>query len=171
MSDTQLGNKGRIVLLGSVAFNIFLIAFLLGRLSMPGLLPPPPPFVHMPAPMMCGEMPPPFAGMPQGRMRGDMPAPPPPFFSPADLFTAEEMKQDFAIMQQHFKKMKTLRQDFAKQLEHGQVSKEEVLKHFTEVDQLMADVKKKMQEKAATKISTMSLEDRKRFAERLLEAH
>jgi len=103
-------------------------------------------------------------------MHGDMPPPPPPsFFSPADLFTPEEMKQDFTSMQDNFQKMKTLRRDFARQLQQGQMSREDVLKHFAALDQLMDSVKNQAQQKAAEKISAMSPEDRRRFADKLLE--
>jgi hypothetical protein len=172
MSDMGLGHKGRIALLGSIILNIFFVAFILGRISVFGLMPPPPPFGmgdHMPPHMMFGATPPPpFGGMMRGGMHGEMPMPPPPpFFSPADLFTPEEMKQDFAKMEENFGKMRTLRQDFGKQLEQGPVSKEDVLKHFAVIDQLMESVKKQMREKAAEKISAMSPEERKRFADRL----
>jgi len=41
------------------------------------------------------------------------------------------------------------------------------LKNFAQIDQLMMDVKKQAQEKAAEKISSMSPEQRKRFADKL----
>ena len=96
-----------------------------------------------------------------------MPPPPPPFFRPSDLFGQDEMKQDFVQMQENFEKIQGLRQAFSEQLKKGSVTKEDVLKHFAQIDQLMMDVKNQAQEKAAEKISTMSPDERKRFANRL----
>ena len=157
MSNTGLCNKNRIALLGSIALNIFLVAFVLGHFGAFGMMPPPPPFMmgghHMMPPMMMG------GGMP----------PPPSFFGPSDLFSREEMKENFAHMQENFEKIQGLRQAFAEQLKNGSVTKEDVLKNFAQIDQLMMDVKKQAQEKAAEKISSMSPEKRKRFADRLLD--
>jgi hypothetical protein len=96
------------------------------------------------------------------------PPPPPPFFSPAELFSPEEMKADFVKMQENFVKMQELRKSFAEQLKQGSVSKEAILKHFAEIDQLMSSVRNQTQEKAAAKISSMSAEERQRFAKKLL---
>ena len=156
MSDTGCGNKRRIVLLSSLALNIFLIAFVLGRLSVGAMMPPP---------FFEGRDRP---HMPFGDMHGGMP-PPPPFFSPANLFTPDEMKQDFIAMQDNFNKMRALRQDFSHQLEASPVSKADVLKHFAEIDALMDSVRKQTQQKAAERISTMSQEERQRFAKHLLD--
>ena len=157
-------NKGRAAFFGSIGLNIFLLAFVLGRASMPGLMQPPPFGMghHMPPGMYDDMPPPPFGGMHHGHK-------PPSFFSPADLFSPEEMQEDFAVMQQNFETIGKLRQDFAKRLEQDGVTKEEVIEHFAEIDQFMDKVKKQMQEKAAAKISTMSPDERKRFADRLLE--
>ena len=154
MSDAGSRNKGRIALLGSVALNIFLVAFVLGHFGAFGMMLPPPPFMMGGHPMM----PPPM-------MEGMLP--PPPFFGPSDLFSREEMKENFAHMQDNFKKIQDLRHAFAEQLKKGSVTKEDVLKNFAQIDQLMIDVKKQAQEKAAEKISSMSLDQRKRFADRL----
>ena len=72
-------------------------------------------------------------------------------------------------MQQSFEKIKALRADFAQKLKANTVSKEDVLQHFGATDALMDDVRRQTQEKAAAKISTMSPEDRQRFADRLLQ--
>ena len=180
----EICNKSRCVLIGSVALNIFLVAFILGRVSMHQLPPPPPP------PFARGEMPPPpFDGGPGGphggphgdmMARGDgppppppgehghMPPPPPPFFAPADLFSPAEMEEGFAKMRENFTKVEALREDFAKQLKEGNVTKEQALAHFTQVDGVMDGVKKEMQEKAAEKIGAMSPDERQRFADRLV---
>jgi len=154
MSDTGSCNKNRKALLGSIALNIFLVAFVLGHFGAFGMMPPPPPFMMGGHPMM----PPPMMG---GML------PPPPFFGPSDLFSREEMKENFAHMQENFEKIQDLRQAFAEQLKKGSVTKEDVLKNFAQIDQLMMDVKKQAQEKAAEKISSMSPEQRKRFADKL----
>jgi hypothetical protein len=160
-------NKGRIAFFISLAVNIFLIAFTLGRISVPGFMPP-----HLgmegrhfgPPPGLYGEMPPHF--MHEGPHGG--PPPRPPFFGPADLFSPEEMQTDALRMQESFNKIDGLRRDFANQLNANPLTKEDVLKHFSSIDQIENDVKKKMQEKAAAKISSMSPDERHRFANALL---
>jgi hypothetical protein len=92
---------------------------------------------------------------------------PPPMFGPRDVFNTQEMQQAQQEMQQNFQKADGLRTDFAKKLAAGPVSKEEVLKHFNDVDSIMDSVKLKVQQKTAEKISSMSDEERKSFAERL----
>ena len=167
--------KARAIFIGSVALNIFLIAFILGRVSMMGMMPPPPPpppfaMGDMPPPPPEGAPPPPFAmggHMLPPPMGGHMP--PPPFFAPADLFSPEEMHEGFEKMHENFTKIEALRQDFARQLQQGSVTKEQALAHFAQVDQVMDSVKKEMQEKAAQKISVMTPEERQRFADRVIK--
>ena len=154
---------GRAVLLSSVALNIFLAAFVLGRVSMHLMEPPPPP---PPPPFAAGAMPPPpFGGPGVGHHDHEHGH----FFGPADLFTPEEMKEGADKMHENFKQVDMLRSDFAHQLQHGGVTKEQALEHFAKVDQLMESMKKDMQDKAASKISQMSDADRERFAEHLLK--
>ncbi len=151
-SNGSYSKKARLLLLVSVALNIFLLAFTLGRISVPGLMPPPP-FMNggrhgMHKPMMHNEMPPPFLG-------------------PSDLFSPEEMGEDFAQVRKNFAKINELRQAFADRLQKGEIRKDEVLAHFAEVDRLMTEVRTQTQEKAAARISAMTPEDRERFAVRL----
>ena len=182
MSECGLDNKGRVALLASVAVNIFLVAFVLGRVGVRDL--PPPPFggpqqvaedgqPMMPQgdrPMMqrrhdgSGMM----RGDGQGLHRGMMRGVPPMAFGPGDLFAPDEMAEDETRMQEHFSKMDALRKDFAAQLQAGPVSKEAVLKHFADIDGIMDTVRKQAQERAANKIASMSEEDRKRFVETLM---
>lgn len=175
-------SKTQVALAGSLAANIFLVAFVLGRSSAPGMMPPPP-FGGPPpgGPGMHGEMPPPppgggmfGEGPPPGGPGGPGGPPPhphmgPPLFAPHELFTPEEMKADFSRMQENFEKMKAARTDFATKLKAGPLTKDDVLKHFADVDQLMEGVRKATQDKAAEKISKMSDEDRQKFADKLLE--
>jgi len=102
MSDTGSCNKNRKALLGSIALNIFLVAFVLGHFGAFGMMPPPPPFMMGGHPMM----PPPMMG---GML------PPPPFFGPSDLFSREEMKENFAHMQENFEKI----QDCGRRLQNS----------------------------------------------------
>ena len=153
MDDTSICVKKPVVLLTSLALNIFLVAFLLGRCSTHPMMPPP---------FMGGHSPGGFG------MHGDMP-PPPLFFGPEALFSPQEMQKNFSVMQNSFEKGQKLRKEFAAQLKKGPVTKEQVLKHFSELDQTMNDVKGQMQEKAADKISSMSQEEREEFADHLLK--
>ena len=151
-------NKAIVFLVCSIAINIFLLAFVLGRSDLAGHRPPPPPFGGSEEMMM--EPPPPMLNHDR--------SPPPPFFGPSSLFTPEEMRDGFKEMQHNFRKIQALRLAFARQLKIGAINKEDVLKHFSEIDQLMSDVRMKAQEKAATKISKLSPEERQKFADRLL---
>lgn len=155
-------HKIAVALALSLATNIFLIAFLLGRADSapPAFLPPPPPF-HDGMDMIMGPPPPP---LPQENGR----RPPLPFFGPSSLFSPQEMRDEFKEMQNNFERIKNLRDAFAQRLKNGPVSKPDVLQHFAAIEQLMSDVRGKTQEKVAEKISKMSAAERQEFAERLL---
>jgi hypothetical protein len=149
--DSKSLIKKPAVLLASVALNIFLVAFTLGRCSDHMMHPP---FTE-------GHGPRGFGG-PHGNM------PPPPFFGPDALFTHEEMEQNFAAMKENFERGDKLRADFAGQLKKGPVTKDAVLKHFSNINTLMEADKIRMQDKAAEKISIMTDQQRAEFAEQLL---
>ena len=165
MSDDKSKKAGRLVFLGSIAVNIFFGAFLLGRLTLPGMMMPLPPPFGMGGDGMVGG-PPPLSRM-EGHGHGPMP-PPSPFFGPSSLFSEEEMREGFVAMQATFKKIGILRSDFAQKLKDGPVGRGDILKHFDAIDRLMDSVKKQTQERAAEKISAMSPDERERFADRLL---
>jgi uncharacterized membrane protein len=202
MSDT--GKRQTAILLGSVAVNIFLVAFVFGRLSSPGTMPPPPFGGDMQRQMMMARQQPDMEGGPppmmmqggpgggpmgmHGRPGGpgmmaygpgggqggagatfNMRVPPPPVFGPQDVFNPQEMQESMQEMQQNFQKAETLRADFAKKLSEGAVTKDDVLRHFAEVDAVMNGVKNKVQEKTAEKIAAMPEQERKAFAERLTQ--
>lgn len=175
-------NKGRLVLAGSVALNIFLVAFVAGRISMQEMMPPPPP-PHAHADGMHGG---PHGGdrfMDRGgkhygdrfergrrggdRMRGDMRPPPPPMFGPGELLSPDEMRADMKAMKPNFDKVREERQAFAKKLAEGPVSKEDVLAHFKQVDGIMSGVRSQTQEKIAEKLSSLTPEQRERIAKRM----
>lgn len=137
--------KQRIVLIGSVLLNVFLVAFIIGRATM---MPPPPP--PPPPPGAHGEMP-----------------PPPPMVGPAELFSPGEMRAEMEAMKGNFDKVRDIRKAFAAKLKAGPVSKEEVLAHFDHVDQLMAQIRDQTQEKMAEKIANLNPEQRQRFASRM----
>jgi flagellar motility protein MotE (MotC chaperone) len=94
--------------------------------------------------------------------------PPPPFFGPGDLFSHKEMEEGFTDMKKNFEQIQALREEFAARLKKQSVTKEEVLKHFSDVDKLMSNGRNQMQDKAAAKISTMTPQERQKFADRLL---
>jgi hypothetical protein len=155
MSDGRLNGKTRLALFASLTANIFLVAFFLGRFSAPSFPPPPPEFGDH------GMM---LHGGPGGPRHG-----PPQLMGLGTLLTPEELRAEDERMRDNFDKVSTLRKDFAARLDAAPVTKEDALKHFSDVDQVMDEVKKEAQAKAAEKISAFSPDDRRQFAKSLLE--
>lgn len=135
-------------LLASVALNVFLAAFVLGRMS---VLPP-----SMPAPAFT-----------KGDQRNG--PPPPPMFGPQELFGADEMKDHFKEIEGRFEKVQALRKEFAQTLMQGKVTEEQAAEHLAAIDAEMDGVKKSVQEKAAKKIANLPDDKRLEFAKRLME--
>ena len=175
-------SKLQYALLASVAANIFIGAFVLGKLSAPVLPPPPPPPPfemggHMPAPPpegLSGAQDDKRRGHPgekwrEGRRSTRGEHMPPPLFAPADLFSPEEMDDGFAKMRATFKQVRALRKEFAEKLKQGEVTTQQVREHFAQVEQMMNAAKQEMQEKAAEKISAMTPQQRQEFAEKMLK--
>lgn len=79
-----------------------------------------------------------------------------------------EMKEQTARLRKQFDQLIALRLDFARRLQNGPVSKEEVLRYFAETEEVLESERKQAQQEAVDRISSMSPEDRKRFAQRLL---
>ncbi|MDE1900487.1 MAG: hypothetical protein KGI37_02440 [Alphaproteobacteria bacterium] len=158
MTGTCASSKTRTALFVSVAANIFLVAFTLGRFSDHPYGPP-----HG----FDGFGPPPPGMYGDNAHRHGMH---PPFFGPELLFSADEMRAQQHDMRADFAKIAALRAGFAAKLAAGPVSKDDVLQNFAAIDQVMDAVKKETQEKAAEKISTMSDADRMSFARRLADA-
>ena len=134
-------------LLASVALNVFLVAFVLGRMS---VLP-----AATPAPMM--------------KMDFRNGAPPPPMFGPQELFGEDDMKENFQEVQVHFEKIQGLRQEFAQTLMKGKVTEEQAAQHLKTIDAEMEGVKNSVQVKAAQKIASMPDDKRIAFAKHLME--
>lgn len=130
----------------SVAVNIFLAAFVLGRVSMTGSL------TGTASPVQAG---------------GIFLPPPPPLFGAEDLLGPDI--KDMPEIEQHFAEMQKLRQDFAARLKQGPVTKDEARAHFAEVDRRMDSVKAGLQDKLAEKIAGMDAAERARLAARLME--
>lgn len=135
-------------LLASVALNVFLAAFVLGRMS---VLPS-----SMPAPAFT-----------KGDQRNG--PPPPPMFGPQELFGADEMKDHFKEIEGRFEKVQALRKEFAQTLMQGKVTEEQAAEHLAAIDAEMDGVKKSVQEKAAKKIANLPDDKRLEFAKRLME--
>lgn len=145
-----------VLLLASLALNIFMIAFFLGRMIPPANMMMAPSFVQ------GGHFSPSGFGA-QGYM------PPPPFLGPDALFSPEEMQQNLSAMQEAFKNGRQIREEFATLLKKENVTKTDVLEYFAKMDQVMDKAKKKMQEKVAEKIDSMPRKQRWEFADRLLQ--
>lgn len=162
MTGSRMRNKERAALWFMLVINIFLCAFLLGQVGLPAMIFPD---ASMEAHPAMPEAYPPAPPWMRGS-RADMP-PPPPFFGLGDLFSPAEMKEQAARLRKQFDQVSALRLDFARRLQNGPVSKEEVLRHFADTEEVLESVKRQAQERAADRISSMPPEDRKRFAQRL----
>jgi uncharacterized membrane protein len=159
------GLRSTKLLLGSAALNVFLIGLIVGH---HGSLGPCEMMFHGPrigpAPFLAGVR-------PDGRLGGgpELGAPP-PFFGPDDVFHPQDMKDNLASLQENFDRIGNLRKEFAGKLKQGSVTKADVLAHFGSIDKIMSDLKQKMQDSAATRISAMSADERENLANRLLAA-
>jgi len=149
MSECSTDKKCRALFIASIAANIFLVAFILGRAT-PYALPPLPP-----------DHPPPF-------QEGMGPPGPPPTFGMRDLYNPKELRVEEEHVHEYFSKMNKLRNDFAMRLQEGPISKEEVLKHFTVFDSVLENIEDETRGSAAEKISLMSEQERKNLASKLL---
>jgi uncharacterized membrane protein len=135
-------------LLASVALNVFLVAFVLGRMSvLPASLPVP--------------------ALTKNNTRNG--PPPPPMFGPQELFGADEMKEHFKEIEGHFEKVQALRKEFAQTLMQGKVTERQAAEHLVAIDAEMDGVKKSVQGKAAKKIADLPDDKRLEFAKRLME--
>jgi uncharacterized membrane protein len=140
------------LLIGSVALNIFLVAFVLGRVSM---LPPgfPPPGGPMPPFMQAG------GGMP----------PRPPFIMPEMVLSHEEMEKELPFAKERFDKIYALRKQFVADMEKGNLSHAEIVQHFDAIDAVMEELKNHMKETISDKLAKMTPEERKRFIKELMK--
>jgi hypothetical protein len=158
-------------LLLSLAVNIFLAAFLLGRASTGlggldlGHLSPfhtaavDAGFCHHGG--LPGEMPPP----PDGGLSG--PPHHPPFIHSNAVFSEEEMAADEPFIKQEFAKIRELRTTFIQQLATGEVSEHDIDQHFIAVEKVMDELKDHVRKRVAKKIGAMTPEERKQLSERL----
>lgn len=144
------------LILGSLALNIFLIAFVLGRGSamLPGF---PSPVGGMLPLMQDGMMPPHGMGMPR-----------PPFIMPEMILSHEEMKAELPFATSRFKKIHELRKQFAADIKKGNLTQEQIIAHFEQIDAVMEELKNRMKEKVTVKLASMSPEERILFARELL---
>lgn len=138
------------LLIGSIALNIFLVAFVLGRVSMmpPGFPPmggPMPPFMHA------------GGGMPR-----------PPFIMPEMVLSHEEMQKELPFAMERFEKIAKLRKQFVQDMEKGNLSHEEIVHHFDEIEAVMEELKNHMKETISAKLAKMTPEERKRFVKELM---
>ncbi|MDD3030379.1 MAG: hypothetical protein PHS57_08935 [Alphaproteobacteria bacterium] len=147
--------RGQAILFFSLAANLFFIAFLLGRWGAP----------EPAAPSANVAMP------PQGVMPGvgtiGMMAP--PAFGPGDLFKPDDMMVDEARMKENFDKMYALRKDFADKLHAGAVSKDDIVKHFEDMDRVRGAIRSEARDRAVERISNMSAAERENFANFLMD--
>ena len=95
--------------------------------------------------------------------------PPPPFLDVFEIVGHKELMEGFSDMQSRFGEIEKARQDLSKKLYQGPVSKEEVINSFGKIEKVMFEVKDRIQDKAAEKISKLSPEERKKLADKLSE--
>lgn len=167
-------SKSQLALCVSLAINLFLLAFMAGRMTAAPFMPMPP--MPMAVPMMIGPGPmPPFGAQGPGGLgpspmdhAGDM-MPRPPIALLGKLFSPEELRQEFADVQQTFATMNKMRAEFARQLAAGPVTKDAVLQHFAATETLMTQSLRKLQTKVAERVSTLPDTERRDFAAKLLQ--
>jgi len=136
----------------SIAFNIFLIAFILGRghFFQSGMHNQP---AHDSA-----------AVTPQGPRGYGMLGHPSALMSQA-LFSRIEIEADRPYIEEHFERMHKIRKELAAQLRSGKATPESIKQHFAKIDAIMKEVKDHMREKAQSRINTMSPEEKSRLAD------
>ncbi len=146
-------------MLASLALNIFLVAFMLGRGSamLPGFSPP---MGGMP-PMVAGSMMPP--GMPGGN-----PMARPPFIMPGMVLSKEEMDAELGFAMARFQKMHALREQFAADVEKDDLTPAQIKQHFEQIEAVMEELKNHMKEKITAKLTRMSPEERRRFVKEMM---
>jgi uncharacterized membrane protein len=160
----MLNNK---LLLASVVANVFMAAFILGRLSAPAVQPAP--AITMPPPPVeqaARPGPGPANGAGEHQAAAAL-----PLFRPEELFTREEMQQTAQELRPQFEKIRALRQGLAAKLQDGSVSQDEIMKNFAEVNHAMGEIQGVMQQKAAQKITSMSDAERTKLVHRLENTH
>lgn len=145
------------LMLASLALNIFLVAFVLGRNS--AILPFPPPMGGMPPFMQSGM---PHAAVGMNALKN------PPFIMPEMLLSKEEMDAEQPFAMARFEKIRELRKQFATDIEKNNLSQEQIVAHFEQIEAVMEELKNHMKEKIAAKIAGMSPEERKRFIQELM---
>ena len=150
------GKRKSWLILASLALNIFLIAFVLGRSS--AMLPFSPPMGGLPPFMLGGAMPPHGMSMP----------PRPPFIMPEMVLSKDEMDKEQPFAMARFEKVRQLRRQFATDIEKNNLSQEQIVAHFEQIDSVMEELKNHMKEKIAAKIAAMSPEERKSFIQELM---
>jgi hypothetical protein len=137
------------LLFASIAFNIFLVAFCAGKISM------------LPINLMPMHPFPPF-------FETAMP-PHPPFILPEMALSKEEMKEEARFARDHFQKIQDLRYKFAKDIAQKDLTAEQITAHFDSIEFVLDDLKKHIKERMSSKISKMSLEERRRFASQFMD--
>ena len=156
-------NKVVVLLFASLAVNIFMLGFVAAKL----------PFGHH-GPrggFEDGRGPREFGRGPGDRGPSDRGpgAPPPPYMS-ARLFSKDELAADKPFIESHFAKVRELRKVFAEQLKAGPLTAAQIQEHFTKTDAVMEELKQHFQEKMVGKLTSMTPEERTKFAERSLRA-
>lgn len=149
-------------LLLSVAINIFLVAFFLGRMS-PGAF-----FPGGPKPEMGPGMGPEMGKGPAGPMREGRNAPP-PFFADMEILLGPEgaasARED---LRETFDEMSDARRDFLKLIQKPDLTKEEVLSHFADMDKIHESLRVRLQNQLADRLVSLSTEERRDTAARAL---
>lgn len=154
----------RTALLVSLGINIFLVAFILGRLTGPVMPMPPMPFGGADMPSVTAAAPPAgdeepchskkaFYGKKDGVLSG--------------LFSEAEMNTHSEAARTKFDQIKKAKQDFAARLTEGPVSEEEAMAFFTAMGGHFERMKAEMHVKAAAKVAAMDDSQRAAFAARL----
>jgi uncharacterized membrane protein len=163
----------------SLAVNIFMFGYFAAQHNNSNaLLPQTPAEYAAPLPAMDGTaqspVKPPRVSVPpfmqKGLPSGSMPAIPLstfPFVA-GDLLSDEELDADTEL-HKLFEKMQGERRELAVRLKQEGISAEVMTNYFDEIDKSMDEIKAHLQQKIINKINSLTPEERKHFADELLE--
>lgn len=149
-------------LLLSIAVNIFLVAFFLGRMSPVAFFP------GGPKPDMGPGMGPDMGKGPAGPMHEGRNAPPPLFADMEILLGPEGAARAREDLRETFDDMSDARRDFLKLIEKPDLTREEVIAHFAGMDKIHESLRVRLQNQLADRLVSLPLEERRDTAARAL---
>jgi len=144
-------NKNRLIYFGSIALNIFLVAFVIGQCHWfhSGLPPIPHEQVQTDKPGQRGY-----------GMFGHTSA-----MMSQVLFSQVEIEANRKFIDDGMARARKVRVDLAEQLKSGRANPGSIKQHLDAVDAIMKEIKDRVRQKAIDKITAMSPEEKNRLAD------